>query len=709
MRALHLSCFLLLLFHLLYLQSPAQTRSCATMDVLTANIKKAPTLQKKFADRRALLQTKVNLKLRSQLRTEMEGTYTIPVVFHVVLQNQNTVTDAQIKSQLDTLNKTFGGSNADSVKIPSYFKSLFGHSSIRFCLAQRTPEGDPTSGIVRYTAGKTSFTVSEDVKYSSSGGADSWNTAKYLNIWICRLSNGVLGYSTFPETSSAVAQGVVIDYTTLPGGSASGYNRGKTLVHETGHYFDLYHIWGDDDGACTGSDDVDDTPNQRSETTGCPSGIKTDQCTTTSPGIMYQNYMDYTNDDCMVMFTANQVARIETSLINYRSSLLSSNGCVPVVQKNKDAMLVSITQPATRICANTFTPKVIIKNKGIEAITSFSVSLQLNNEAPQTTSFTQNLVYNVANTISLPEIIVPEGSHSLKIYISGINGTEDENHENDTLTQIVEFYYPVTKVTESFEGKIFPPAGWDIVNPDKSYTWQKTTDAAKTGTASVVVQNFNYEQNGQKDLIRLPLIDLSGADSAFLSFQLAAAVQTTLTTTSNVWDTLEVLVSTDCSNSYKSLYKKWGSSLATTKTPVQNSFIPSSDEWRKDSVNLTDYIPYGNVMLAIANTTEWENNVYIDDINLNKVTVNPYLKKDGFLVSPNPSTTGIINVDFYPQPTNLRGIAIYNAAGQVVVQQTVTQNPNNHYQFDLSRLAKGIYIVKVVFTDRTLVKKVMME
>ncbi len=129
------------------------------------------------------------------------------------------------------------------------------------------------------------------------------------------------------------------------------------------------------------------------------------------------------------------------------------------------------------------------------------------------------------------------------------------------------------------------------MNPDSYLTWERVTGVAKTGNASVVMRNLQYEQNGPKDYLRFPLVNIGTADSAFLSFQVAAAVQTDPSAAGNVWDTLQVLVSTDCGNTYTSLYKKWGNSLITRKTAITTFFCAyCSAEWRKDSVDLTAYI-----------------------------------------------------------------------------------------------------------------------
>ena len=227
---------------------------CGTMQTLALQWRANPAMKKQFEAERdrfnnALRTGSYRLSAARQQPNANRSFITIPVVFHVVTANQSLVTNAQIQAQLDTLNKDYAGLNGDTVKIPSYFKSVIGQSAIQFCLAKQTPNGEPTTGIERVTTSKTSFSNTDNgVKHASTGGADSWDPTSYFNVWICPLSNELLGYATFPGTSPDNEQGVVVDYRSLPGGPLAGYNGGKTLTHETGHYFNLYHIWGDDDG-----------------------------------------------------------------------------------------------------------------------------------------------------------------------------------------------------------------------------------------------------------------------------------------------------------------------------------------------------------------------------------------------------------------------------------------------------------------------------
>jgi len=684
---------------------------CGTMQNLEIKWQANPQLKQQFETER----TRFNTALRegmyrlSAIQQQQNGNRTalvVPVVFHIVLTNPAIVTDAQIQAQLDTLNRDYAGLNGDSVVIPSYFKSLFGKSAIQFCLAQQTPAGEPANGIDRVTTTKASFSNTDDgVKHSASGGVDIWDPSSYYNVWICVLSNGILGYGTFPGTGNANEQGVAMDYRSLPGGSLTQFNGGKTLTHETGHYFNLYHIWGDDNGACTGTDFVDDTPNQGNSSSTCISGIKTDNCTTSGNGIMYQNYMDYTYDNCLVMFTAQQVTRMESAFIAYRSSLLNSIGCQPPVSYNFDAQLKSVNQPGQRICANPFTPAITIRNRGSQILTALKITTLVDNAVTNTTTWTGSLAQLASANVTLSPVTAATGNHILTIYVSSPNNNTDQNTQNDTLTISFQYNNPVNSVTEGFEGTVFPPTGWDIVNPDNGITWQKINGVAKTGSNSVLINNLNYSSVGQQDYLRLPDVSLTGVDSAFFSFQVAAATYTDINTSGNSWDTLEVLISTDCGNSYTSLYKKWGSTLVTHTAALTTSFVPVAAEWRKDSVNISNYIGTGKVLIAFRNTTGFENNIYLDDINLRTVTVNPNLKSRGFLVTPSP-TNGLVAVQFYPQPTGIKGIAIFNMSGQKVAE-TIPTGQSNYYSLDISRYAAGAYMVRVVMGNNVLVKKII--
>lgn len=684
-------------------------KRCATMEVLQRSLEKDASLRARYeSDKQLIQQLAAERASKPNARVEA-APVTIPVVFHIVLPDPTDVTDKMIEDQVKVLNRDFAGVNADSVNIPAAFKPLFGKSKIQFVLAKRTPTNLPTNGIDRVVTTQQTFSQANNyVKHASTGGANAWNSTKYMNVWVCTLGGGLLGYSTFPGTSTADEQGIVIYNVTLPGGSLAGYNDGRTLTHESGHFFYLFHIWGDDDGACTGSDGVNDTPNQSDASSGCHSGVLTDACTPTAPGIMYQNYMDYSSDGCMTMFTLQQVTRMEAALNAYRLSLTTSNGAVSPLKDN-DAQLVSIDNPVNRVCDTKFQPSITIRNYGALPLTSLVINASVDNGPMVETKWTGSLTSLSTAAITLNAITANNnGAHTIKIQLTSPNGTTDLGPTNDTLSK--SFVYPTAMappLTEGFESETFPATGWEVINADGSYTWERVTGIAKTGNAALVVRNNDYTQNGQIDYLRLPQITLNNADSAFLTFQVAAAIKTAAGTLFNYWDTLQVLVSTDCGNSFTSLYKKWGGALTTRSGLVTNEFIPTASDWRKDSVNLTPWINKGPVMIAFANSTGNENNVYLDDLNLYTKSSNANLEKQGWLVTPNP-TNGPLAVKFLTTPVNLRAISVFNSTCQKIAEKLIDNNtPSTGYQFNLSRYTSGVYVIKLIYSDHTVSKKVI--
>ncbi len=256
---------------------------------------------------------------------------TIPVVVHVVYNTASqNVSDAQINSQIAVLNADFRKLNADANLVPSVFAGLAADCEIQFCLAQRDPNGNATTGITRTSTTVTAFSTNDNMKRNANGGKDAWPTSSYLNLWVCNISGGILGYAQFPG-GSASTDGVVCNYTAFgtSGSAAAPFNKGRTATHEVGHWLNLNHIWGDDGTSCSGTDNVGDTPNQADENYGCPSFPQV-SCSNGPNGDMYMNYMDYTDDACMYMFTAGQKARMQAVLVSggARASLASSLGCV---------------------------------------------------------------------------------------------------------------------------------------------------------------------------------------------------------------------------------------------------------------------------------------------------------------------------------------------------------------------------------------------
>ncbi len=257
---------------------------------------------------------------------------TVPVVVHVLYNTpQQNISEAQILSQITVLNQDFARLNADTAQTPAPFKPLGANTQIQFCLAKRDPNGNATDGITRTQTSVTEFSPQDPRIFSTAqGGLDIWDRDKYLNIYVCNLGGGLLGFAQFPG-GAANTDAAVILYTAFgtTGVVNPPYDKGRTSTHEVGHWFNLFHIWGDEPN-CAMDDEVADTPLQGNSSSGCPTFPTTDACSPSNPGIMFMNYMDYSNDECMNLFTLGQSTRMNAALSGPRSSLISSLGCIPI-------------------------------------------------------------------------------------------------------------------------------------------------------------------------------------------------------------------------------------------------------------------------------------------------------------------------------------------------------------------------------------------
>ena len=305
------------------------TRNCGTMEHLKNQKLLDPTLKSKMDS--IELQT-ANYVRHALGNKPIATVVTIPVVFHVVYATTaENITDAKCIEQLNQLNLDFAKLNRDTNLIPAVFRNFAADTKIQFCLAQRDPNGAATNGIIHKATNLTSFTSDDKVKYASSGGDNAWPAINYLNIWSCNLGGGLLGYAQFPGGANAT-DGVVLLYSSVGSMNSPGivtpYHLGRTATHEVGHWLNLRHIWGD---ANCGDDFVNDTPTQQTSNSGCPA-FPHITCSNGANGDMYMNYMDYTNDACMNMFTVGQTTRMNALFATggIRSSLSTSLGCTPV-------------------------------------------------------------------------------------------------------------------------------------------------------------------------------------------------------------------------------------------------------------------------------------------------------------------------------------------------------------------------------------------
>jgi hypothetical protein len=297
-----------------------RVRKCATDQVHDRLLREVPD----YAGNRAAVENAYFFAAEAfdgAIRLEVT---TIPVVVHVVgsPDGAGAVTEEQVRGQIAVLNADFRGTNPDAKFIPEPFQDLAADARVEFVLASVDPQGVPTTGINRVNSDVATFGADDDaVKFTASGGADAWPADRYLNLWVCRLEGGLLGYAQFPG-GPAETDGVVITHTGFgTGGTAAApFDGGRTATHEIGHWLNLRHIWGDDDTGCSGSDFVEDTPNQAGPNTGTPT-FPSVTCNNGPNGDLFVNYMDYVDDVAMVMFTAGQAFRMQAALDAARATI----------------------------------------------------------------------------------------------------------------------------------------------------------------------------------------------------------------------------------------------------------------------------------------------------------------------------------------------------------------------------------------------------
>lgn len=339
---------LLLSFALLSLNLTAQVHKCYTDQAHDQYLDKKPLYEQVYHQNEMAVREWIKKNRESIHSQKGNAVVTIPVVFHVVYKNATqNIADTHIFDQVDILNECFRLQNSNFPQTRPIFDTIAADVEIEFCLASVDPNGNPTNGITKTSAPASALFDPifgmDNVKSSATGGKDPWPNDQYLNVWVCDMSflglTVVLGYATFPG-GDPLKDGVVIQYQFI------GYqvnqttsDKGRTTVHEVGHWLGLRHIWGDGQLSaplCDSTDYVDDTPN--ADTASQQTCVIKNSCSNESaywigagidPPDMIENYMDYSDDDCMTMFSQGQKTRMLGFLNTVRSGLLTSPGCTP--------------------------------------------------------------------------------------------------------------------------------------------------------------------------------------------------------------------------------------------------------------------------------------------------------------------------------------------------------------------------------------------
>jgi hypothetical protein len=721
MRKILLSIFSMTL--LLSLSATAQ-RICGSADHYQEMLQNNPS----FAQQRQLIETQTT-NYENNSSNHKRAVVTIPVVFHVVYNTTiQNVSDAQIQSQLTVLNADFRKLNADASLVPSAFAGLAADCEIQFCLAQQDPTGLATTGIIRKSTTSTSFSTNDAVKYAAQGGSTIWDRNKYLNIWVCNLSGGVLGYAQFPG-GPAATDGVVITYTALGtmGTAASPYNKGRTATHEVGHWVNLFHIWGDDGTACTGSDLVGDTPNQADENYGCPTFPQV-SCSNGTNGDMFMNYMDYTDDACMYMFTTGQKTRVSALFAagGSRVSLATSTGC--------NAPSVATCGNASGLSSSSITSTgATISWTAVSGATSYNVQHKLSTATTWTT-------LTASTTSSILTGLTAGSTYNFQIQAVCASGTGTYVASTFTTTTATSSCGNPTGLTATSISTTGATLGWTAVSGATSYnvqyklstatTWTTTTSTTTSkaltgltagstynfqiqavcasGTSSYVASTFtttastgtctnNYESNNTRATastiaINTNITSMLGTSTDKDYFKIV---------TTTAAPKLKVTLSTLPFDYDLKLYNTSGTLLATA---AASGTTTETIKYNTATKAATYYIyVYGyNGAFSATNcytlnaSTSATNFVKTAQFSENKPEINVY---------PNP-VSDKMNVQFFEEGNKQIIANVYNSLGQkVVTQSNTTIDGENNISIDVNNLSNGIYILELIGTEERKVQR----
>jgi len=319
-------------------------------------------------------------------------------------------------------------------------------------------------------------------------------------------------------------------------------------------------------------------------------------------------------------------------------------------------------------------------------------------------------------TLSLPVGTTTIGTHVLTVFTTDPNGAADEVTSNDTLRKTFAVYEPVaTPISENFENTAFPTPNWGVQNVTGGTTFQRATNAAQSGRGSIVINNSDSRNsNGAIDYFISPIVsNFSTFDSMHVDFDLAyrPGVRYPGSTVFQL-DTLELMATKDCGQTFISVWKSWGDKLQTLNDPnyaTNTLFTPrNSNEWKKVRVYLSPFVGSDNFQLYFTMIGNRQNSLWMDNININSTKLSQRLKDQGYLIYPNPfNGSFLIHHSAVEPPVDLQAVQIFNPAGQLVWDKRYNGTAERRINVDLSSKARGLYILKMMYTNKTVIERIV--
>lgn len=656
--------------------------------------------------------------------------YIVPVVFHVIHRGgEENISLDQIKDQMRILNEDFAYLNPDTTDTPEPFKAYAGNTNIEFRLAQIDPDGNCTQGVTRTYSLLTS-SANNNVKEIIQ-----WDPHKYLNVWVVKdidkeSSYGtILGYAQFPDQlwDNAETDGIVLLDSYCGSIGTASSQKGRTLTHEVGHWLNLRHIWGDE--TC-GNDHVNDTPIAFEPNFGvclndfphhtdtaefCTADTLT-QVITQEYGEMFMNYMDYSDDHCMNMFSLGQGERMRSAILEYRPELVSEDNLV-ATGTNDDYVTV--------LCAPIpeFSSDFIYGCPG-DAYSfqneTYNIDFDLDPDVTYTWSFEggspstagvenpTNIVYNNPGFYTVTLTASNAAGERIATKEGYITVTNDE--DNRPMPYIQNF--------ESSQFPTYPNDSWNwLISDLTDPTWSRTTDASSpniTGidnvenNASVRIRSAEFTREGDIHSLITPTIDLTNASNPVKAYFEIAYAQKNITSD----DMLKIYVSDDCGRTWLAKKTYFTEGLITNdSTFVFLPFVPNEDEWKQFDMSLNPFIGEKNIQIKFEFSGQNGNWLYIDNFivaNSAEFSLNENNLTD-LSIYPNPSKGDVtIEFDLYKK-TSIQ-IALVNLYGATLAVENMTLDATkNRVQLSeiYSNLKAGIYFIQLNQNGNKITKKVV--
>lgn len=628
-----------------------------------------------------------------------------PVVVHIFHEyGAENITDDQVYSAIEILNRDFKKQNADTADVLPYFKSRIGKTNIEFRMAQIDPQGNCTRGVTRTVSSLTR----NGRQHSQMADIINWDTRKYLNIYIVRAIEGAGAFSYHPGAFPVGSKmhGVVCSYTQFGGvGSSTGNFAERTIPHEVGHYFNLPHTWGQTNTPgvaenCTDDDGVDDTPNTIGVgNQGCNRNMAS--CAgDPDPYTNVENIMDYSN--CARMFTIGQVQRMRAAM---RGSAARN----------------TLWQPANLVATGTndgYTPVRCAPKADFDGpsttCTNTAVEFQDKSWKDTVSAWKWSVVGNTNGvTIADPTAKNSEfsfaepGDYTIKLKVSNAAGSDSIVKE-----KIITVYPSEgnlkSPVKEEFESTDFLNNGWRLESAD-TRVWERTTTAAFSGSSCFYIRNWNGNPAGQADAFITPSMNFANANKVTVRFKAAHALRNSSTA-----DQFNIYISKNCGKTYTKQAGFSGATLSTTSNKASSYTPASKSEWKEFSKDLTQAVKSSGVLIKFENKSDAGNNLYIDDLEIvtDEVTgVHQIIRFGGLSIYPNPFENST-KVSFNLLNDEKVYLGVYDLLGREVAVLANERMPSGDHQFDINaQTAKlndaGFYFIKLKAGNEVAIEKVL--